>query len=115
MQMGLGNENKYKGIKIEWNSEEVIPYIKGQLAEIRNNALKTVEEAFSGINDTKNNDLTLFEVERKKSDDLRNNPTKEDAPPLKCSQLELLKFLKHSNDKLSKYNIGTEKIHFVNT
>ncbi|KAH8584596.1 uncharacterized protein ELE39_000476 [Cryptosporidium sp. chipmunk genotype I] len=114
--MSLSSEDEFKGIKNEWNSEQIIPYIKGQLAEIRNNALKVVEEAFSGISDSKSaNNMNLIEVEKRKGSDLSKNTTKENTPLLKCSQLELLKFLQYSNDKLSKYNIGIENISIINS
>ncbi|TRY49811.1 Uncharacterized protein CTYZ_00000080 [Cryptosporidium tyzzeri] len=110
------NEHKFKGIKNEWNSEQVIPYIKIQLAEIRSNALKVVEEAFSGIHDSNiTSDINIIEAEKRKSDGIAKNTAKEDASILKCSQLDLLKFLKYSNDKLSKYNIGVENISMINS
>lgn len=115
MHMSLDCGNSYKGIKNEWSSEEVIPYIKEQLAEIRNNAIKIVEEAFSGINDSVNSVNSALEKEEGGKDkDLGRNVAERDIPLLKCSQLELLKFLQYSNDKLSKYKIGSENIHFVN-
>ncbi|KAK9170750.1 Uncharacterized protein cmbei_800720 [Cryptosporidium meleagridis] len=110
------NEYKFKGIKNEWNSEQVIPYIKIQLAEIRSNALKVVEEAFSDIHDSKiTNDINLVKAEKRKSEEIAKNTAKEDASILKCNQLDLLKFLKYSNDKLSKYNIGVENISMINS
>ncbi|KAJ1608584.1 hypothetical protein OJ253_1911 [Cryptosporidium canis] len=109
----LSSGNRSKGINNEWGSKEVIPYIREKLAEIRSNAIRVVEEAFSEINDSKDtNNIVLNKNEKK--NDLSTDSSKENITPLKCSQLELLKFLQYSNAKLSKYNIQTENIHMVN-
>ncbi|KAJ1611289.1 hypothetical protein OIY81_1751 [Cryptosporidium canis] len=112
--MMLSSGNRSKGIKNEWGSKEVIPYIREQLAEIRSNAIRVVEEAFSEINGSKETNNIVLNKDEKKEEDLSTESSKENITPLKCSQLELLKFLQYSNAKLSKYNIQTENIHMVN-
>ncbi|KAF7456828.1 putative integral membrane protein [Cryptosporidium felis] len=100
--MGLKDGSRLKGFENDWNSERVISHIKKHISEMRLNALKIVDEAFSEISYLKAQDVG-------DSKELLNaKESKVSSAESRSCNSELLEFLQSTNHRFSQYKIGAD-------